>query len=249
MKTFIKKRWVKHYHRDNKNRYWHLIVDSLSLLIILALLLTDAYLSAKNYGDVLGTQSQANININQNQNIDNQASTSDDLKETQTPPVILPTAIQFQSLAKYYTVEGEQLGLGPIPPVAGQATKYWLFIKVGNFTHDLSDVLVTGKLPSNVSLTGKSSVTWGENITFNIPTREIKWLLGNLSVDNNQEPKNAAFEIEVIPEVEQIGQPAILLDQLEISALDTAVNQVIKQTSPAVTSNLTADSDGLVQDK
>ena len=244
MKTFIKKRWAKHYHRDNKNRYWHLIVDSLSFLIILVLLLTDAYLSARNYGDVLGIQNQANVTANQNQNTDNQASTSsDNLNGDQTPTVILPTTIEFRASAKYYTAEGEQLGFGPLPPVAGQATRYWLFIEVGNFYHDLAQVLVTAKLPANVSLTGKYSVSWGENITFGNDGKEINWLVGDLSTSDNQKDLGAAIEVEVIPNNSQIGQAAVLLDQLTISALDKIVNKEIKQTRPAITSG----ADGLVR--
>src|SRR3989344_3488044 len=146
MKKLIKKRWDKHYHRDNKNRYLNLIVDGLSILIVLALLLTDAYLSTKNYTSVLGTQVRENINLNQN--TDNQtATTSDNLNKAQESEIILPTTIKLQSSAKYYTTEGEQLGLGPIPPIAGQPTRYWLFINVSGFTHDLSDASVSAKLP------------------------------------------------------------------------------------------------------
>lgn len=249
MKKLLKKRWAKHYHQDNKNRYLHLIVDGLALLIILALLLTDSYLSAKNYSRVLGIQIQENINISQNQNTNNQTTTaSDNLTENQTPVVILPTTIKFQASAKYYTAEGEQLGLGPIPPIAGQTTRYWLFIKVAGFSHKLLDVSVSAKLPKNVSLTGKSSVTWGEKIIFNTETGEIKWLLGDLTVENGQETLIAALEVEIIPATEQIGQAATLLDQLEIFALDAVVNKTINQNHQPITTDLTG-ADGLVQAK
>jgi len=260
MKQFIKNRWHKYYHLNNKNRYWHLIIDGLLAVIILTLIITNIYISAKNSGAVLGiqnnnltTSSDNNQNGN-NQNTNKTPTALDNQNDNQTvkPEIIIkPTNIEFQSFARYYTEDGEQLGVGPLPPVDGRPTKYWLFINISGFNHDLEDILISAQLPANVSLTGKSSITQGDNISYENAARKIKWRADNLLAKDNRRPIGIAFEVEIIPYFNQIGQTAILLADISISAIDTLIQQPVTKTNPDIDTNLVADKlsgqNGIIQ--
>ena len=256
MKKFIKKRVVKYYHLDNKHRYLHLTVDSLLLAIVLFLIVINTYLSANNLGVVLGTQ---NNDINNSNELDNnpdinskpetQASTTDSNIEKK-PETIKSTNINFQSQARYYTPNGDQLGVGPLPPVFGQTTNYWIFINLADFDHDLENVVVTAKLPNNTSLTGKSSVSYGEDMSFDASTKTVKWKLGNLASQNDGLILGLAFEIKFIPTENQVGSIAPLLTNIKISAFDTISKQIIIKNNSDLTTHLIGDSldisDGII---
>ncbi|MDO8668796.1 MAG: hypothetical protein Q7K65_00700 [Candidatus Buchananbacteria bacterium] len=248
MENFFKKRWNKHYHKDNKNRYWHLTIDGLLSVFILALIIINAYLSTGNYGAVLGIDSNAN-NQNSNQNINTDTNTDNQVEENE-PVIIKSTDIKLQSLARYYTAEGEQLGLGPLPPKIGAITKYWIFISLDEFTHDLKNVLVSAQLPENVSLTGKSIVTHGENMYFNNNSRQINWALDRLLLTDANQPIGLAFEVALTPSANQAGSVAELLNGIKVTALDSISQKIIIKTNTGITTNLIndkiANSDGIV---
>ncbi len=255
MKNFLKKRWDKHYQKNNKKRYWHLIIDSLFSVIILTLILVNTYLSTSNSGVVLGTQNNDNYNNtennqNSNQNTNTNSTATDNQIDNEEPIIIKSTDIKLQSLARYYTAEGEQLGIGPLPPTVGVITKYWIFISLAGFTHDLENTLVSAKLPDNISLTGKSSVTLGDSMSYDINSKEIKWSLGNLFTTDKQQTIGLAFEVELTPSESQMGSVAQLLTDIKVSALDSITQKNIINTNPVITTNLISDkianSDGII---
>jgi len=176
--NIIKKRINKHYHPKNKNWYWHLIIDGILLIIMIILITVNIFISTNDSGNVLGTQNDNTIIIPDNNSTpqdENTATTTDDQinePSNEESIVIKATNIELKSSAKYY-LEGEQLGVGPIPPIAGETTKYWIFISIENFNHDLENILVSATIPENVSLTGKTSVTRGENILLDENSKKL----------------------------------------------------------------------------
>ena len=257
MKKLFKKRWDKHYHSENKNRYWHLVIDSALAIILIGLIVTNIYIS-NNYGSVLGIQHEVIINEIENENNSNATNTDNDNNDVATstedkitdptqeekpePTKPKTTNIELKSFARYYTSEGEQLGIGPIPPVVGEPTNYWIFISIGNFNHDLENVEISATLPSNVSSTGDSSVTWGNNIE--IVENKISWELGDLKIEN-EELIAAAFEVEIIPTDDQIGSATNLLEDISITATDLVTKKEITKHNPVITTNI-KDSSGVV---
>lgn len=240
MKTFFQKRWDKYYHQANAKRHWHLIVDGFLSVIILTLLAVNTYLTTNNYyGSVLGTQNNINTanEPNDNQNINGNATSTDEQNVNQPEAQTKSTDLKLQASAIYYTATGEQLGVGPLPPQVGAVTKYWLFINIDGFSHNLVNVLVTANLPENVTWTGKSSLTQGDNLSFDDNSRQIKWLLGELTT-NDQKPIGLALEVSLIPTAEQIGLEAQLLNDLKISATDTITGKIIVKNNPILTSDL-----------
>lgn len=254
----MQKRWTKYYQSSHKNHHLHLTIDSLLASLILGLLVTNAYLSINNSGIVLGTQNN-NGDINITTDPDHEQLTNGNPKTATTsldqileekPLKIKPIKITLQSLARYYTPDGDQLGVGPLPPIFGQVTNYWLFISLADFDHDLENVVISANVPSNVILTGRESVSYGEDMSFEPNSKTVTWLLGNLVKAEASQVITVAFEVKLLPTENQIGSIAPLLTNIKVSALDSITKQIIVKYNPNITSRLVEDglnnSDGIV---
>ncbi|MFH1286468.1 MAG: hypothetical protein ABII02_01815, partial [Candidatus Magasanikbacteria bacterium] len=83
--------------------------------------------------------------------------------------------------SRYYTAGGDQLGRGPLPPEVGRETKYWALLSVKNTTSQLSNVRFSATLPSYIHWTGKSSVSRGNDVSYNVANRSVSWNLSSMS--------------------------------------------------------------------
>lgn len=247
----IKKRIEKHYQPTNKNWHWHLLVDSLLMFAVVLLIATNLYISTIDAGSVLGTQDntpnaeQPNEDTN-NQDLDNGTKTTtstpakqDNDDKTEKPIVIKNTNITLTSFARYYTAEGEQLGIGPIPPVVNQSTTYRVFISISDFTHDLENVVVSATLPRNVTHTGQPIVILGDDIS--IDGNKILWALGDLTTEDHLQLARATFKLTITPTPDQLNQIALLLKNISITATDIVTGRNIKKINDNITTNLTTD--------
>ncbi|MBU1037329.1 hypothetical protein KKF32_04910 [Patescibacteria group bacterium] len=147
--------------------------------------------------------------------------------------------LKFISSARYFTKEGDQLGIGPLPPEVNKKTSYWLFWQLDNSLNDLADVQVSGFLPANVSYSGKSSVTSGEGLKYEANERKIIWQLGKLAKE--QKTVQASFEVEIIPTLAQIKTAPLLMREIMVKAKDSYTNQLLELSSNNITTFLLYD--------
>jgi hypothetical protein len=147
------------------------------------------------------------------------------------------------SAARYYTEEGDQLGIGHLPPAAGKTTKYWIFWSVDNNLNDVSGVSVSAALPPNVSWTGKISVSLGE-LNYDSVKRAVVWKVGDvLHYAGEISPKQGvAFEVALTPTADEIGSELTLLDKIKIYGKDNFTGQFLEKQGPDLTTNLIYDS-------
>ncbi|MBI5071372.1 hypothetical protein HZB93_00520 [Candidatus Falkowbacteria bacterium] len=149
----------------------------------------------------------------------------------------------LESLARYYTEEGDQLGLGPLPPKVGETTRYWIFLSVDNNLNDLADVSVSAVLPPNVFWTEKMSVTLGE-LSYNSTRRTITWKVGDVGHYTGEDwPKRGvAFELALTPTAEQLGKEPTLLGKIKVYGEDKFTGEFLEKDAPDLTTNLIYDS-------
>lgn len=169
------------------------------------------------------------------------------------PMIPLSSDLRAQAFARYYSVEGDQIGRGPIPPIVGETTKYWVFVHLDNQIHPLSDVRVSGILPQGVNSTGRSSVTEGGGINFDSASGSFTWDVGTMpDYKTNFSKRNygVAFEVAVTPSPGSIGNTITLANDIEVQAKDTVTGQILTLQLDRVTTNLEQDAyaggDGLV---
>ncbi len=151
------------------------------------------------------------------------------------------TPFKVATSAWYWTPQGEQLGRGPIPPMVGETTKYWIFWSLAPTTNDIKNLEIRTILPPQVSLTDRTSLTDGR-LTFDSGTRVLRWAVSDLeatlATGNTVE---ARFELAITPTADQVGQIPLLVNEIFANAEDVFVNQKIETVGAGLTTALPND--------
>ncbi|MDO8499393.1 MAG: CARDB domain-containing protein [bacterium] len=156
----------------------------------------------------------------------------------------LPIATEASLSAKalYYTAEGDQLGRGPLPPKAGETTKYWIFVEIYNTTNGLANTVFTTVLPAGIEFTGRQSVTIGPGLAYSNTAH------GTVSWNYNFLPPNSRtglyFEVAITPGGVNIGAPMQLTETMRLTTTDDWTGKKFNLTLPGVNNVLGADDRG-----
>ncbi|MFA5047780.1 MAG: hypothetical protein WC516_01925 [Patescibacteria group bacterium] len=152
------------------------------------------------------------------------------------------TTLNIQTFARYYSPEQEQLGVGPVPPVVGQKTKYWIFLSPDNSYNDLKDITLTASLAKNVSWTMKTTATSDNDVQYNPNNNQITWIIKTLPAASSFfPPVGTGFEVQLIPASDQAGAVANLLENIKMSATDAFTSDQITTSAKDVTTKLIFD--------
>jgi len=153
------------------------------------------------------------------------------------------TDLTLNGFVRYYSAEGEQLGLGPLPPQVGQATKYWIFFNLENHYNDASDTLVTAQLPIDVAWTDKITITDDSSLSYNPDNRRLTWLVKKITAPAEFFPiSGAAFELSFKPTPAMVGQTAKLLAEINLTATDDFTGNQINRGYDDLTTKLSVDA-------
>jgi len=157
---------------------------------------------------------------------------------SKTDAIKIGTALNVNAEIRYYTIEGDQLGRGPLPPVVGKETKYWALIKISNTTSQVKDIKFSAILPNYITWTGKSSVSEGQNLIFDNEKRAMSWTIGAL------EPQSSAgvyFELGLTPTLAQAGTTPILIQEIILTGHDEYIDAEILKTLAPLDSSMPND--------
>jgi len=147
----------------------------------------------------------------------------------------------FQAVGRYWASTGDQLGRGPVPPLALETTKYWIFWSVSGTTNTLSDLELQAELGDNVQLTGRQSVSTGSAILEE--DGSVVWRIseGAPTLPSGSRAIGAAFEVAITPGTSDIGTIPTLLGTSLFTARDTFTGAFISESSPAITTEIPTD--------
>jgi len=152
--------------------------------------------------------------------------------------------IGLSSGAHYYSDAGDQLGRGPLPPEVGKTTRYWIFWNIKNTTGAVSDLQVTGKLPANVSFTGKASVPFGDAPIYDPGSRTITWNIDKIPAwpGVTSPAIGAAIEVAFTPTPNERNTYGTLMTDQQITGTDSVTGIKLSNAAiPNITSHLTTD--------
>ncbi len=141
---------------------------------------------------------------------------------------------QLSSEILYST--GAFTNTGPIPSRAEDTTTYTMHLKIQNGTNAVTGGLVTMEVP--IYVTWLDLTTSPSAFSFNPQTREVSWKVGDLDASASRE---AQFQFSLKPSLTQVGQAVTLINDQHLRATDRFTGTVIRATSPALTSHLSAD--------
>lgn len=162
----------------------------------------------------------------------------------QGEPIIqkIETPFTLIATAHYWTPEGDQIGRGPMPPIVGETTKYWIFLQLEPTTNDLENLTMETMLPPEVVWTGRTNVTMGTALRFHEQGKTVTWNIPHLPATfANNASVTARFEIAFTPQASQIGTAPTLLQNTTVLATDTFTETMLTNTTPRITTDLYAD--------
>lgn len=161
-----------------------------------------------------------------------------------TPVIDLPIATRLTvgGTALYYTKDGDQLGVGPLPPKVGATTKYRVFLTVATTTGAADDVVVEATLPPNVAWTGQASVTAGESLDHFTSNGRVRWTIGRVPENVGEETKfGATFEVGITPDKAAAGSAPLLLTNIKVTGKDAATGLILHASAENITTDLPYD--------
>lgn len=147
------------------------------------------------------------------------------------------TAFDAMASARYFTSEGDQLGIGPLPPIVGQTTKYWIHWQISPVQRDLSRVRLQAALPSGVSFTGRAALPDGGELR-QVGT-SVEWNLPFLPAGTPT--VSASFEVAFTPTKEMRGKMVPLVQQGEAQALEDRTETRLRSMLPLLDTRLEGD--------
>ncbi|MDD5251658.1 MAG: hypothetical protein PHT12_03410 [Patescibacteria group bacterium] len=154
----------------------------------------------------------------------------------------ITTDLQAHAAAFYYTQDGDQVGVGPLPPRVGQTTKYRIVLQALNSTNAVHDARLEAVLPPGVEWTGVFSVTQGEPLVRLPVENRIQWEIGEVAAGaTGPAAPTASFEVSLTPTPNEVGTVPTLLKDIVISGLDAVTDVKVRGMAPAVTADLPLD--------
>jgi hypothetical protein len=183
-----------------------------------------------------GTNQEAYLDVVNNYTLNGQA-----LKYSlASPRTKLVSQLKLKSGAYYYSSQGDQLGVGPLPPSVGMATNYWIFWEVDNSGNDLANLTVSADVPESAVWMDNKSLLAGTLRHAEIGGRVI-WEVPEISAQTDQNQYKVGFSIGVVPAEKDLGQTLLLLQNIKYTASDKFTGQEISGSLPDLSTALLAD--------
>ncbi|MEK7655953.1 MAG: hypothetical protein AAB386_04740 [Patescibacteria group bacterium] len=152
---------------------------------------------------------------------------------------VLSTPFHFQTAARYYAQTGDQIGVGPLPPIHGETTSFWIVWSIGPTDAELKDVSIDATLPPNVRATGKSASEVAGD--FSVNGSDVSWSIPSLP-QTGDAPKTFAFEIEITPSASDIGKSLKLIGKSYAKATEVRSGASLEAESPSESTDLEKDA-------
>jgi hypothetical protein len=131
---------------------------------------------------------------------------------------------------------------GPLPPKVGETTTYTILWQVKNHWNDLNNVKVKAVLPNNVKPTGRI-FSEDAKFTFDPASREAIWNIGDVEAYQGigETPLTLAFQVALIPNLNQEGKTALLVKEAEVTGQDKFTQDILNSKASEIDTSLPAD--------
>ncbi len=156
----------------------------------------------------------------------------------------LSSRLILNTAAVFFTPEGDQIGVGTVPPQVNEYTSYWAVIKIINTNNKVHNVKVIAQLPQAVDFTNIYNVTAGNQIIYHKDTNQIEWQIEEIPVlagIYNPAPE-ARIQLAITPTENQIGQSPALLSSISATATDEVTGALLSAGGKNVTTEISIDN-------
>jgi|GEM_PF-1872218 len=146
--------------------------------------------------------------------------------------------LNIMSGGYYYSSQGDQLGVGPLPPIVDKQTNYWIFWEISS-AKGVRDIKITGQLPDNVVWTNKKTILSGQ-LQFGEVSRQAVWTVDKIDLKSG--PYKIGFEIGLIPGENDIGKILDLITSIKYQAINRYTGEEIQGSLDKITTDLKSDN-------
>lgn len=160
------------------------------------------------------------------------------LSKIRSNPVKVLSDLKVGSRGLYYSSYGDQLGIGPVPPIVEIPTTYWVYWDLENAGNNLSAFVMRAKIPTGVSLTGEKSVLAGD-LAYHEESSDILWTVNR--IDKAKGEYRASFGIRVVPSTNDVGKVLSLLQNVSFSVQDDFCGEQVAGQLKNIDTNLLDD--------
>jgi len=149
---------------------------------------------------------------------------SEEINSSVKKTIRFNTSLSLNSKVLHHS--GSIANTGSIPPVAEKETTYTIVWALSNSVNDVSNTIVTAKLPSYVQFTNN---VVGTGLTYNSVSREVSWDAGYVPAGSGigSSPREISFQISLLPSISQIGIAPILVGDTRVKAKDDFTGTII----------------------
>ncbi len=146
--------------------------------------------------------------------------------------------------AYFYTPEGDQVGIGPLPPIVGLPTSYLITWTLENQGGHLSDIQFSAHLAPGVSWQGEAGLTGG-TLFYDAANHKVNWRLVEWPDDAIK--KQANFYVSLIPTNDMVSTTPLLLYSGQWRANDSWSEKEWRGNLPDLSTNLEYDTHSVGQ--
>ncbi len=158
--------------------------------------------------------------------------------QTSSKDIKLSSNLTATAKIYYYSPQGDQIGIGPLPPKVALTTTYWLFLEFNNQGNDLTDFSLTGKLSDSVFWANRKSFLEGA-LNFNSINNRFAW---DIDVINFSQTAQAKIAVNLLPKEHMTGNIVNLVENITLKAYDSFTEEWINISLANVNTNLKADN-------
>ena len=164
---------------------------------------------------------------------------SDYINDFSLKDLKLITDLKIKAEAYYNSPLGDQLGSGPVPPIVGFPTNYWIFFEVDNSGNDLSGVSVNAKLPEGVTLASRKTLSAGE-FNYDESQKRLTWTIK--SAPQNNGLYQVGFEVQLIATASQVNTNPLLVSNISYLATDAYTGEKLSGSLTPLDTQLPLDT-------
>ncbi len=159
--------------------------------------------------------------------------------EIALPVLKIDSNLTVNSAGYYYGPQGDQLGIGPIPPKVGIPTTYWIIWEANNLGNDLSRFQLTADLPANVVWLDQTSVVAGV-VSYSPVGRRVLWNIDSIPKTGGN--YRLSFAVSIVPGESELGTVPNLVNTIQFTAKDSYTDAQIMKKLANITTNIESDT-------
>ncbi len=148
-------------------------------------------------------------------------------------------SVQVTAGAYFYTADGDQVGIGPLPPMVGLPTSYLVTWVLQNSGGDLSDIQFSAELGDEIEWQGEAGLTGG-NLVYDPQNNKVNWRMADWPDQIVQ--KQASFYVSINPTKDMVGKIPTLIKLGQWSVIDNWTGQKWQGQLLPLSTNLDNDS-------